>query len=135
MFINDDEEGLHADFDAFLNKLCPHDPSLYHHNDTGEENGDAHIKRQLFGREVVVAVTNGKLGMNASFPFKLCFPLTRIFFGSVPLLPRFWALGTGLRSFCFLACVLLICFFGLVSESCDLADFLWRIRHVSFRFP
>lgn len=60
VFINDDERGLHADFERFLETLAPHEPvSLYQHNLTGEDNGDAHIKRQLFGREVVVAVTNG----------------------------------------------------------------------------
>jgi secondary thiamine-phosphate synthase enzyme len=62
VFINDDESGLHHDFEAFLERLAPHAPiSQYRHNDTGEDNGDAHIKRQLFGREVVVAVTAGKL--------------------------------------------------------------------------
>jgi secondary thiamine-phosphate synthase enzyme len=62
VFINDDEPGLHHDFEAFLERLAPHAPiSQYRHNDTGEDNGDAHIKRQLFGREVVVAVTAGKL--------------------------------------------------------------------------
>jgi secondary thiamine-phosphate synthase enzyme len=62
VFINDDESGLHHDFEAFLERLAPHAPiSQYRHNDSGEDNGDAHIKRQLFGREVVVAVTAGKL--------------------------------------------------------------------------
>jgi len=62
VYINDDEPGLLADYDAFLEKLAPHEPvSKYRHNDTGEDNADAHIKRQLMGREVVVAVTNGKL--------------------------------------------------------------------------
>ena len=62
VFINDDESGLHADFEKFLEGLAPHEPtSRYLHNRTGEDNGDAHIKRQLFGREVVVAVTAGSL--------------------------------------------------------------------------
>src|SRR5438552_7416405 len=62
VFINDDERGLHRDFKDFLEKHCPFEPtSQYRHNDTGEDNGDAHLKRQLFGREVVVAITAGKL--------------------------------------------------------------------------
>ncbi len=62
VFINDDEPGLHRDFAAFLEKLAPHQPvDQYRHNDTGEDNADAHLKRQVFGREVVVAVTAGKL--------------------------------------------------------------------------
>ena len=62
VFINDDEPGLHHDYEVFLEKLAPHEPvSQYRHNDTGEDNADAHIKRQLMGREVVVAVTKGKL--------------------------------------------------------------------------
>ncbi len=62
VFINDDEPGLHHDFEVFLERLVPHEPtSQYHHNRTGEDNGDAHIKRQLFGREVVVAITDGQL--------------------------------------------------------------------------
>jgi secondary thiamine-phosphate synthase enzyme len=62
VFVNDDERGLHRDFKEFLEKHCPHEPtSQYRHNDTGEDNGDAHLKRQLFGREVVVAITGGKL--------------------------------------------------------------------------
>jgi secondary thiamine-phosphate synthase enzyme len=60
VYINDDEPGLLKDYDEFLENLAPHDGS-YRHNDTGEDNGDAHIKRQLMGREVVVAITNGKL--------------------------------------------------------------------------
>ena len=59
--INDDENGLINDFDDFLEKIVPHNPKLYRHNMTGEDNGDAHIKRTLMGREVVVAITNGKL--------------------------------------------------------------------------
>ena len=62
VFINDDESGLHRDYEAWLEKVAPHEPvSHYRHNDTGEENADAHIKRQIMGREVVVAVTNGRL--------------------------------------------------------------------------
>jgi len=62
VFINDDESGLHRDYDAWLEKVAPHDPvSQYQHNRTGEDNADAHIKRQILGREVVVAVTEGKL--------------------------------------------------------------------------
>ena len=60
--INDDEKGLINDIDGFLEQLAPHEPlSRYRHNRTGEDNGDAHIKRSVLGREVVVAVTNGKL--------------------------------------------------------------------------
>ncbi len=63
VFINDDEPGLHEDYARWLEKLAPYDPSpqVYHHNRTGEDNGDAHHKRQVMGREVVVAVTGGKL--------------------------------------------------------------------------
>jgi secondary thiamine-phosphate synthase enzyme len=62
VFINDDESGLHQDYEKWLEKLAPHEPtSQYMHNRTGEDNGDAHLKRQIMGREVVVAVTNGKL--------------------------------------------------------------------------
>lgn len=62
VFINDDESGLHRDYDAWLEKVAPHEPvGQYRHNDTGEDNADAHIKRQIMGREVVVAVTNGRL--------------------------------------------------------------------------
>jgi secondary thiamine-phosphate synthase enzyme len=61
VFINDDESGLHHDFETWLEKLAPHDPvSQYHHN-VGEENADSHMKRQIMGREVVVAITGGKL--------------------------------------------------------------------------
>jgi secondary thiamine-phosphate synthase enzyme len=61
VFINDDETGLHRDFDDWLEKLAPHEPvSSYRHN-VGEENADAHMKRQLMGREVTIAVTGGKL--------------------------------------------------------------------------
>jgi secondary thiamine-phosphate synthase enzyme len=63
VFINDNESGLHEDYAHWLEQLAPFDPSpeRYHHNRTGEENGDAHLKRQIMGREVVVAVTNGAL--------------------------------------------------------------------------
>ena len=62
VFINDDESGLHHDYDKWLEKLAPHEPiSQYRHNDTGEDNADAHMKRQVMGREVVVAVTGGHL--------------------------------------------------------------------------
>ena len=62
VFINDDESGLHQDYEKFLESLAPHEPtSQYLHNRTGEDNADAHIKRQIMGREVVVAVTAGKL--------------------------------------------------------------------------
>jgi secondary thiamine-phosphate synthase enzyme len=62
VYINDDEPGLLQDYDDFLERLVPHAPiEQYRHNDTGEDNADAHIKRQVMGREVVVAITNGKL--------------------------------------------------------------------------
>jgi secondary thiamine-phosphate synthase enzyme len=63
VFINDDERGLHHDFGVWLEKLVPFnpDPNVYHHNRTGEDNADAHLKRQIMGREVVVAITKGKL--------------------------------------------------------------------------
>jgi secondary thiamine-phosphate synthase enzyme len=62
VFINDDESGLHHDYDKWLERLAPHEPvNQYRHNDTGEDNADAHMKRQVMGREVVVAVTNGQL--------------------------------------------------------------------------
>lgn len=62
VFINDDESGLHHDYEKWLEKLAPHEPiDQYRHNDTGEDNADAHMKRQVMGREVVVAVTNGEL--------------------------------------------------------------------------
>ncbi len=73
VFINDDESGLHHDYDVWLEKLAPHEPaSQYQHNRTGEDNGDAHLKRQIMGREVVVAVTNGKLDFG---------PWEQIFYG------------------------------------------------------
>jgi secondary thiamine-phosphate synthase enzyme len=62
VFINDDESGLHHDYKKWLEAIAPHEPiSDYRHNDTGEDNADAHIKRQIMGREVVIAVTDGKL--------------------------------------------------------------------------
>jgi secondary thiamine-phosphate synthase enzyme len=62
VFVNDDEYGLHQDYEKWLEGLAPHAPiSQYRHNDTGEDNADAHMKRQIMGREVVVAVTNGRL--------------------------------------------------------------------------
>lgn len=61
VYINDDEPGLIQDFDQFLEKAAPYDVKGYRHHQTGEDNGDAHLKRQLFGREVVVAITEGKL--------------------------------------------------------------------------
>lgn len=62
VFINDDESGLHHDYEKWLERLAPHEPiDQYRHNDTGEDNADAHLKRQIMGREVVVAVTNGEL--------------------------------------------------------------------------
>ena len=63
VFINDDEPGLHEDYKRWLERLAPFDPSpeTYHHNRSGEDNGDAHHKRQVMGREVVVAITGGKL--------------------------------------------------------------------------
>ena len=61
VYINDDEPGLIQDFDDFLEKTAPYDIHKYRHHQTGEDNGDAHLKRQLFGRQVVVAVTKGKL--------------------------------------------------------------------------
>ena len=62
VFINDDEPGLHHDYERWLEELAPHQPtSAYRHNDTGEDNADAHLKRQVMGREVVVAITDGRL--------------------------------------------------------------------------
>lgn len=66
VFINDDESGLHQDYEKWLEKLAPHEPtSQYLHNRTGEDNGDAHLKRQVMGREVVVAITERKLDFGA----------------------------------------------------------------------
>jgi secondary thiamine-phosphate synthase enzyme len=74
VFINDDEPGLHADYKRWLEQLAPYDPSpeRYQHHRTGEDNGDAHHKRQVMGREVVVAVTNGALDFG---------PWEQIFYG------------------------------------------------------
>ena len=74
VFINDDEAGLHEDYKRWLEQLAPFDPSpqRYHHNRTGEDNGDAHHKRQIMGREVVVAITRGKLDFG---------PWEQIFYG------------------------------------------------------
>ena len=64
VFINDDESGLHHDYDRWLEQLAPHAPtSRYEHNRTGEDNADAHLKRQVMGREVIVAVTDGQLDL------------------------------------------------------------------------
>ena len=64
VFINDDESGLHHDYEEWLERLAPHAPTTqYQHNDTGEDNADAHLKRQVMGREVVVAVTAGRLDL------------------------------------------------------------------------
>jgi secondary thiamine-phosphate synthase enzyme len=73
VFINDDERGLHSDYARWLEEMAPHEPiSKYRHNDTGEDNADAHIKRQIMGREVVVAITKGKLDFG---------PWEQIFYG------------------------------------------------------
>jgi len=64
VFINDDESGLHRDYERWLEGIAPHEPiSAYEHNRTGEDNGDAHLKRQVMGREVVVAITDGRLDL------------------------------------------------------------------------
>ena len=64
VFINDNEGGLHSDYKQWLEDLAPHEPvGHYEHNRTGEDNGDAHLKRQIMGREVVIAITNGKLDL------------------------------------------------------------------------
>lgn len=73
VFINDDESGLHQDYERWLNELAPHEPvSRYRHNETGEDNADAHLKRQIMGREVVVAITAGRLDFG---------PWEQIFYG------------------------------------------------------
>lgn len=73
VFINDNESGLHQDYERWLEQLAPHEPTnQYLHNRTGEDNGDAHLKRQVMGREVVVAITNGKLDFG---------PWEQIFYG------------------------------------------------------
>ncbi|MFH0984897.1 MAG: secondary thiamine-phosphate synthase enzyme YjbQ [Candidatus Omnitrophota bacterium] len=63
VYINDHEQGLIRDFDDFLERIAPYDPDGYRHHQTGEDNGDAHVKRQLFGREVVIAITKGHLDL------------------------------------------------------------------------
>ena len=73
VFINDNESGLHQDYDKWLERLAPHTPTdQYKHNDTGEDNADAHLKRQVMGREVIVAITSGKLDFG---------PWEQIFYG------------------------------------------------------
>lgn len=73
VFINDDESGLHHDFETFLERLAPHEPvASWRHNDTGEDNADAHIKRQIMGRESVVAISGGALDFG---------PWEQIFYG------------------------------------------------------
>ena len=73
VFINDDERGLHQDYEDWLEHLAPHEPiEHYRHNRTGEDNGDAHLKRQIMGREVVVAITEGRLDFG---------PWEQIFYG------------------------------------------------------
>ena len=73
VFINDDESGLHEDYEKWLEKLAPHTPTTqYLHNRTGEDNADAHLKRQIMGREVVIAITRGKLDFG---------PWEQIFYG------------------------------------------------------
>ena len=72
VFINDDESGLHSDYDKWLEKLAPHEPVGQYHHNVGEDNADAHMKRQIMGREVVVAVTNGEMDFG---------PWEQIFYG------------------------------------------------------
>jgi secondary thiamine-phosphate synthase enzyme len=73
VFINDDESGLHADYERWLEQLAPHEPvAHYRHNRTGEDNADAHLKRQIMGREVVIAITGGKFDFG---------PWEQIFYG------------------------------------------------------
>jgi secondary thiamine-phosphate synthase enzyme len=72
VFINDDEHGLHQDFEKWLEKLAPYSPDSYLHNRTGEDNADAHLKRQVMGREILVAITGGKLDFG---------PWEQIFYG------------------------------------------------------
>jgi secondary thiamine-phosphate synthase enzyme len=73
IFINDDEPGLHSDYEKWLEELAPHEPiSQYRHNNTGEDNADAHLKRQMMGREVVVAITEGVMDFG---------PWEQIFYG------------------------------------------------------
>ena len=72
IFINDDESGLHHDFDVWLEKLAPHEPVSHYRHTDGEDNADAHLKRQIMGREVMVAITDGKLDFG---------PWEQIFYG------------------------------------------------------
>jgi secondary thiamine-phosphate synthase enzyme len=73
VFINDNESGLHQDYEKWLEEIAPHEPvSQYEHNNTGEDNADAHLKRQIMGREVVVAITKGQLDFG---------PWEQIFYG------------------------------------------------------
>ncbi len=75
VFINDDESGLHQDYEKWLEQLAPHEPvGQYRHNETGEDNADAHMKRQVMGREVVVAITQGQLDFG---------PWEQIFYGEL----------------------------------------------------
>jgi len=98
VFINDDEPGLHRDFKRWLDELAPHEPiNMYHHNKTGEDNADAHLKRQIMGREVVVAVTNGRLDLG---------PWEQIFYGEFDgrrpkrvLVKSYWRINLDIPSF------------------------------------
>ncbi len=72
VFVNDDESGLHRDFEKWLERLAPYSVEQYQHHQTGEDNGDAHLKRQIMGREVIVAITKGKLDFG---------PWEKIFYG------------------------------------------------------
>ena len=84
VFINDNERGLHADYEEWLEELAPHEPiSRYRHNLTGEDNGDAHLKRQVMGREVVVAITDGRFDFG---------PWEQIFYGEFDGRRRKWVL-------------------------------------------
>jgi secondary thiamine-phosphate synthase enzyme len=85
VFINDDESGLHHDYEVWLERLAPHAPiSQYQHNRTGEDNANAHLKRQVMGREVVVAATNGRLDFGT---------WERIFYGEFDGRRRKWVLA------------------------------------------
>lgn len=79
VFINDDETGLHADFTHWLQQLAPYDPAGYAHHQTGEDNGDAHLKRSVMGREVVIAISGGQLDFG---------PWEQIFYGEFDGLRR-----------------------------------------------
>ena len=72
VFINDDEKGLHHDYDVWLEKLAPHEPVSHYRHNVGEDNADAHMKRQIMGREVVLAVTGGRLDLG---------PWEQVFYG------------------------------------------------------